>query len=180
MSKSMPRFNSPILMLFRCTRRDRAEQLRRGEIYLGSPQQWINLEKGGHKGQGDILEGAFFSVQADDSSTFIREFKANSDIEFFDHNGFTFFRRKSVVDLRCLCLYGLQDNSFLKEVSSNGRARYSTRITKKYFSDFTDFKTREDYEKANSLYQSVVVFINNPHMFFSRIRAFVESLDVKE
>ena len=179
-SKSMLGFNSPTLMLFRCIRRDRAEQLRLGKIYLGSPRQWINLEKDGHKGQGDILEGAFFSMQADDSSTFIRELKANSDIEFFDHNGFTFFRRKSVVDLRCLCLYGLQDKSFMKEVSSNGRAHYSTRITKKYFSDFTDFKTREDYEKANSLYQSVVVFINNPHMFFSRIRAFVESLDVKE
>ena len=70
-SKSMLGFNSPTLMLFRCIRRDRAEQLRRGEIYLGSPRQWINLEKSGYKGQGDILEGAFFSAQTDDSSTFI-------------------------------------------------------------------------------------------------------------
>lgn len=72
--------------VFRCIRRDRAEQLQRGEIYLGSPRQWINLEKGGHKGQGDILEGVFLSVQANDSSTFIKDLKANSSIEFFNHS----------------------------------------------------------------------------------------------
>ena len=179
-SKPIPGLYSPVLMLFRCIRRDRAEQFRRGEIYFGSPRQWINLEKDGNKGQGDILEGTFLSTHADDNSVFIKELKTNTSIEFFDHNGFTFFRRKAVVDLRCLCLYGIQDNSFWKERSSDGRVHYYTRITKKYFSDFTDYKTREEYKKTDSLLQPVVVFINNPQVFFSRIRAFLESLDVKE
>ena len=173
-------FNFSTLMLFRCIQRNRAEQLCQGEIYFGSPQQWINIEKGGNKGQGDLLEGTFLSTQLGDNADFIKGLKTNSSFEYFDHGGFTFFRRKSVVNLRCLCLYGLRDDSFQKEVSSDGRAHYKTRITQKYFSSFTDYKTREEYEQADHLQQQVVVFIKNPQVFFTRIREFLSSLDVKE
>ena len=173
-------FNFSTLMLFRCIQRNRAEQLLRGEIYFGSPQQWIDIEKRGKKGQGDLLEGVFLSTQLGDNSGFIKKLKTNPSLEYFDHSGFTFFRRKPVVGLRCLCLYGLRDNSFQKEVSSDGRAHYKTRITQKYFSSFTNDKTREEYEKADPQQQPVVVFINNPHVFFTRIREFLFSLDVKE
>ena len=77
-------------------------------------------------------------------------------------------------------MYGLRDDSFLREVSSDGRAHYKTRITQKYFSSFTDYKTREEYEKADPQQQPVVVFIKNPHAFFTRIREFLFSLGVKE
>ena len=172
-------FNFSTLMLFRCIQRHRAEQLRRGEIYFGSPQQWIDIEKEGNKGQGDLLEGVFLSTQINDNSDPIEALKTDSSLEHFDHCGYTFFRRKSVVNLRCLCLYGLRDNSFQKEVSSDGCAHYKTRIAQKYFSSFTDCKTHEEYEKIDTQQQPVVVFINNPHAFFTRIRAFLFSLDVR-
>lgn len=178
--KSILEFNVSTLMLFRCMRRDRAELLRHGIIYFGSPRQWIELELGGKKGQGDLLEGTFFSSRVTDDLDLIKRFKSDTALESFDHKGITFFRRKSVVDLRCLCLYGLQSNAFQKEISSDGRAHYNSRISKKYFSDFTDFKTRDDYEKADPQFQSVVVFINNPYKFFSKIRMFLRSLDVKD
>lgn len=171
--------SSPIMM-FRCLKRYRAEQLLRGEVYFGSPSQWIQIEKEGNKGQGDLLEGAFFSAGQDDESLVVQTLKSNPYIDCFTQNGFVFFRRKSVLDLRCLCLYGLQDSFFRKTIGSDGRAHYNTSIPRSYFADFTEYETREDYEKADPAEQPVVVLIINPYLFFSRIVAFLHSLAVRE
>lgn len=173
-------FNFSTLMLFRCLPRKYAEPFLRGKIYFGSPEDWIAKEEDGNKGQGDILEGVFFSVLENDSSALVASLKADPTIEHFTHNGFLFFRRKSVLGLRCLCLYGLNDNSFQKTIGPNGKAHYSFKISKDYFSSFSETKTREDSEKVDKAEQPVVIFINNPHEFFSRVRAFLHSLDVKE
>lgn len=173
-------FDFSTLMLFRCTKRVWAEQFQKGQIYFGSPQEWITLEEKGKKGQGDLLEGAFLSCKEDDHSDFIQNLKANPSLVFFPHNGFLFFRRKTVLSLRCLCLYGLRSNAFGKETGPDGRARYYTKITKSYFSDFTDITSREEYDNANPNEQPVVIRINNPHAFFSRIRSFLFNLGVKE
>ena len=79
-----------------------------------------------------------------------------------------------------MCLYGLRSNAFEKTIGTDGRAHYCTKISKNYFSDFTDFKSRVEYENAKSNEQPVVIRINNPHVFFSRIRSFLLTLGVKE
>ncbi len=168
------------LMLFRCTNRERAEQFCRGDIYLGSPRQWINIEKSGNKGQGDVLEGVFLSTYDDDNSEFVRYLRSEPSIEFFSHNGITFFRHKEVLDKRCLCLYGLHDNSFVKEYDSNGKAHYRTSITKNYFSSFTDYKTREASYQVDPCKQPVVILISNPYEFFNRIVTALRGLGVEE
>ena len=180
MPKPVFEFNFSILMLFRCLRRERAEQFQNGEVYFGSPQQWVNWGTKGLIGQGDILEGTFLSTQTDDNSELICNLKKDPDLEFFDQNGFTFFRRKSILDLRCLCLYGLRNDVFQKEIAVNGQAKYHAQVSKKYFSTFAENKTREEFEAANPKDQSVVVLISNPSLFFYRIRTFLLSLGVKE
>ena len=89
-------FDFSTLMLFRCTKRVWAEQFQKGQIYFGSPQEWITLEEKGKKGQGDLLEGAFLSCKEDDHSDFIQNLKANPSLVFFPHNGFLFFRRIAI------------------------------------------------------------------------------------
>ena len=169
---------STTLMLFRCTKRKYAEGIQAGSLYFGCPENWIRMEKEGNKGQGDILEGAFMSVKNNKQLLIDSKCLEGNDIESFQHNGFTFYRRKSVLDLRCFCLYGLYDNSFQKSIDKNGKAHYDSRITKKYFSDFTEYKTREEYEKIDKKDQPVVVFINNPHEFFRRICDYLVSIGV--
>ena len=173
-------FDFSTLMLFRCVKRHRAEQLQQGVIYFGSPHSWIQEEKIGNKGQGDILEGTFLSTFSSDSSDFIELLKNDPAFEWFIHKGFLFFRRKSVLDLRCLCLYGLRDTSFCKEISLNGRAHYKTQITQQFFSSFSDYKSREEYKLADPEEQPVVVFIKNPQEFFARIISSLSALGVKK
>ncbi len=168
------------LMLFRCTKREWAEQFCKGEIYLGSPREWIQIEEDGNKGQGDLLEGVFLSVPESDDSELVQRMKDRTDIESFSHNGFVFYRRKAVLDLRCLCLYGLNDNVFHKEVDTEGRAHYRTNITRDYFSSFSHINSLEDYEHTEPGEQSVVIVISNPKSFFDRIRLFLLSLGIKE
>ena len=173
-------FDFSTLILFRCLPRKFAEPFLQGKIYFGSPEDWIAKEEDGNKGQGDLLEGVFLSCKENDNSDFIKKLKADPSLVSFLHNRYLFFRRKAILSLRCLCLYGLRSNAFEKEIGPDGRAHYCTKISKNYFSDFTDFKSRDEYENAKSDEQSVVIRINNPHVFFSRIRSFLLTLGVKE
>ncbi len=173
-------FHFSTLMLFRCTKRKYAESLRKGNVYFGTPRTWIQMEKDGNIGQGDILEGTFFSSLMDDKSSVVQKLKESSEYEYVCKNGYIFFRRKKILDLHCLCLYGLHDNSFRKIIDDKGKAHYQSNITKQYFSDFSDYRTRDEYDKAEKDEQPVVVFVYNPHEFFRRIRSTLMALGVKE
>jgi len=50
------------LMLFRCVEREYAEQFCRGELYFGTPRNWVRIGETGKAGQGDILEGVFLTT----------------------------------------------------------------------------------------------------------------------
>lgn len=173
-------FDFSTLSLFKCTKRDYAEQFCHGQLYFGTPRNWIDFENKGNIGQGDLLEGVFLACDIKDNSDIIKELKTNSEIENFEQNGICYFRRKSVLDLRCFCLYGLHDNSFTKIIDSNGRAHYKTAITKEYFSDFSNCKNRDHYKEINYNDQPVVVLISNPKLFFERIVAFLHTLDIND
>ena len=49
-------------IIFRCTKRKFAEGIKKGKLFFNTPDAWIKEEEQGNKGQGDKLEGTFFSV----------------------------------------------------------------------------------------------------------------------
>ena len=168
-------------MLFRCTKKRFAEEFRKGKIFFNKPKNWIQIEKDGNKGRGDILEGTFMSVKSNDTSNFINGLKQNKDYTYFDNEGFTYFRRKNIEDLYCVCFYGLNDNSFTeKNIDKDGKAHYISRVENEYFTDFSDDISKEDYNKLQESEKPVVLFISNPKKFFEKIREFFIKLGVKE
>lgn len=100
-------FNFSTKMLFKCTKREFAEGIKKGRFYFNIPKKWIEEEKKGNKGQGDSLEGTFLSALKDDDSEFIKKMKLNTEIEHFEYGDFIYFRKKDVTQLYCLCFYGL-------------------------------------------------------------------------
>ena len=115
--RAVLQFDFSILMLFRCTKKEYAEQFLEGKLYFGTPGNWINIEKAGNKGQGDLLEGVCLSVLQNDDSELVKQLMLDPELECFDINEYTFFRRKDVLNLRCFCLYGLWDTAFQKEIA---------------------------------------------------------------
>lgn len=173
-------FNFSTKMLFRCTKREFAEDIKRGKFYFNIPQKWIEEEEKGNKGQGDSLEGTFLSALRDDDSEFIRKMKLNSQIEHFEYGDFIYFRKIDIKKLYCLCFYGLNDNNFNKEIDKFGKAKYTTKVTKEYFGDFANGICKEKYSDMKIKDQPVVVFISKPHVIFQKIREFFMSKGIKK
>ena len=167
-------------ILFRCTKREFAEAIKNGKFFFNTPDAWIKEEERGNKGQGDILEGTFFSVDKNDNSDFINSLKLNNKIEHFEYENLCYFRKKNIRDLYCLCFYGLNDLDFEREVDNRGRATYTNKITREYFSDFSNGVCREEYEKQEKSEQPVVVMIRNPQRLFRKIKDFFVDKGVKE
>lgn len=169
-----------IYVLFRCTKRKYAEDLLNGKIFFNTPNSWIGQEEKGNKGQGDILEGTFFTCKSIDNSDFIKHLKNNSKLEYFNHNNYTFFRKVGIRDYYCLCLYGLKSNQFSKIIDSKGIAHYVTEIGQDYFTSFSSSITKEEYEQMEVGERPVFVFINNPKLFFERVKTGLMKFGLKE
>lgn len=178
--KRVLNFNFSTDILFRCTSKKYAEDLKKGKFRFNQPKFWIEQGNKGNIGLGDSLEGVFLSTNINDKSPFIENLKNNIDYEFFNKNLKTYFRRKEIKDLYCFCLYGLNSNSF-KEVDVDifGKTHYISRISKDYFYDFSDGMTKETYD-INDENKKVVVFINNPHLFFKKIKDFFKTLGIDD
>lgn len=178
--KRVLNFNFSTDILFRCTSKKYAEDLKKGKFRFNQPKFWIEQGNKGNIGLGDSLEGVFLSTNINDKSPFIENLKNNINYEFFNKNLKTFFRRKEIKDLYCFCLYGLNSNSFKEvDVDRFGKTHYISRISKDYFYDFSDGMTKETYD-INDENKKVVVFINNPHLFFKKIKDFFKTLDIDD
>ena len=139
------------------------------------------MEKQGNKGQGDSLEGVFLATKQNDNSDFINNMKKNDNVEYFNNSNLLYFRNKNIKDLYCLCLYGLNSNMFIiKEEDRFEQEHYIAKVDKKYFMDFSGGISEEEYHKKEENDKPVVLFINNPHLFFNKIKSFFMNLDVKE
>lgn len=180
MFKPVLNFKFSTRIVFRCTKRKYAEGIKNGKIFFNTPDAWIKEEEQGNKGQGDNLEGTFFSIDKNDNSDFINLLKLNNQIEHFEYDNFCYFRKKSIRDLYCLCFYGLNDWDFEREVDDKGRATYTNKITKDYFSDFSNGVCSEEYEKMEKSEQPVVVMIRNPRRLFRKIKDFFIDKGIKE
>ena len=164
------------LMLIKCTLRRYAESFQKGKLFFNTPKAWIDIGETGNIGQGDNLEGVFkCSRDIDDC---LNQTIIDKSIEKFNYKGNTYYRRKAMMDYRCLCLYGIHNKSFKKSFGEDRRAQYSLSITKEYFSDFTDIKAETELENVCYDDRPVVVFINDPGIFFERIITKLESLGI--
>ena len=174
-------FNFSTMLLFRCTKRKYAEDFINGKIFFNQPKNWIQYEKDGDNRRGDILEGTFLSTNSSDSSPFVIQLKEDKSLYNFTENDMTYFRRKQIDDVYSICFYGLKDNSFQeKNIDEYGKAHYLSKVEKSYFTDFSDNLTEQDYFKLCNDEKPVVLFINNPHSFFEKIKEALESIGVKE
>lgn len=173
-------FDFHTLMLFKCLEREYAEAFCKGQLHFGMPISWIEEELKGNKGQGDALEGSFISVLDTDNSPFVIGLKRNPEYNFLDHNGFTFFRRKRIESIPCMCLYSLNDTAFQKSNDASGRVHYVTNVSRAYFQSFSKCRSRDEFEHMPRSKQPVVVFVNSPHAFFQRIREFFTRFGIAE
>lgn len=171
-------FNFRTLMLFRCTKRKYAQDFISGKIFFNTPRNWIKEEEKGNKGQGDCLEGTFFSAKSNDTHPFIAGLKSDANLTHFDNEGYTFFRRRNIENLPCVCFYGLNDNDWNKVVDKQGKGHWKTVVPLTYFSDFSGGLTREEYERIEVDEQPVIMLIRNPHSFFEKIRKALYKLGV--
>lgn len=180
-SERVLNFDFSTQMLFRCIERKYAESFIKGEIRFGQPQNWIEKEKNGNKGQGDLLEGIFLSTQGNDTSKFIERLENDSYINCIEYNGFKYFRRKGIETLYCLCFYGLNSNSFHnKEIDNKGKAHYYSYVTKEFFESFSENISKKEYLEKDERDRPSVIFISNPHEFFKRIKKFFNEIGLKE
>ena len=174
-------FNFSTILLFRCTKRKYAESFVKGKIFFNQPKNWIQIEKDGNKGQGDVLEGTFLSAKENDNSNFIKKLKKDSNLTHFYENGFVYFRRKKIEELYSICFHGLKDNSFTqKNIEKDGKAHYISRVENSYFTDFSNNITELDYESIEDNEKPVVMFINNPHKLFERVRDALKKIGLSE
>ena len=110
----------------------------------------MNKEKNGNDTQGDLLEGVFLATNADDKSEFINNLKTEKELESVEDSNMLYFRKKSIKKCYCICFYGLKSIDFNeKSIDEKGVAHYYARVSRKYFSDFSSIKNREEYERTN-------------------------------
>lgn len=170
-------FNYQTLLLFRCTQRKFARDFIQGKLFFNTPKRWIEEEQKGNKGQGDALEGTFFAT-TDDTHPFVQNLKSDPSITYFKHDGYTFFRRKAIENLPCICFYGLNSDAWHKTIDERGKVHWKTEIPISYFNDFSGGITREEYEEMDYDEQPVVLLINKPHDFFKKVEKALNSLGV--
>lgn len=176
-SQQIPSPDFRTLLLFRCTSRKYAREFIQGKLYFNTPKNWIEQELKGNKGQGDALEGTFFATN-DDAHPFVQVLKSDPSITCFKHDGYTFFRRKAIENLPCICFYGLNNDEWCKTIDKRGKAHFKTIVPLSYFRDFSNGITREKYEKIDYDEQPVVMFINDPHRFFEKVERALNKLGV--
>ena len=76
-------------------------------------------------------------------------------------------------------MYGLNSNMFTNiDVDRFGKEHFIAKVEKEYFSTFAGNITEEDYFKMDENDRPVLLFIQNPHLFFERIRTFFVNLGV--
>ncbi len=179
--KSIFNFPFSTIMLFKCmSQKKYALGFQNGGIFLNHPANWVKLEQDGNKGQGDLLEGTFFTAKITDTSPFITQLKGDPSIETVEQQEYIFFRRKDALQTFCSCFYGLKDDCFKKNIAEDGKAHYTFHVPQNYFFDFSECKTQEEYDQIVDEEKPCVVLINNPHELFERVKKALYALNVNE
>lgn len=179
--KPVLNFNFSTHILFRCTQKKYANDFLKGKIRFNQPKAWIKIEEDGNKGRGDSLEGVCLATNKDDNSKFIKDMKNNEAFEWFIKNDMVYFRNKETKELFCFCLYGLNSNMFInKEVDRFGEEHFIAKVEKEYFSAFAENITEQEYFEMEESNRPVLLFIQNPHKFFEKIRAFFINLGISK
>ena len=166
------------LMLFRCTTLNFAEEfLKTGNVRFATPKEWIDVFKKEGNGRGDLTEGTYAGLLKYNEET-INLYKTmrNKPIINKLRNGFVYLQSEDVLNLRTLCLFGLHNNMFNNHSVAENHTMYPTgKITKEYFGDFAKYVTKENYDSLSPGEKPVLLMINNPQLFFLRVKEFFKN-----
>ncbi|MBR2312292.1 MAG: tetratricopeptide repeat protein [Clostridia bacterium] len=176
------------LLLLRCTTLNYAQKfLKTGNIRFAKPKEWIEAFETDGKGRGDLLEGAFAGCLKYDkrAEAFYRQYRPNVECRYVDSKQERcVFQSKNVINMRAFCLFGLNDNIFTEKTRAEDHKWYPYgTITKQYFNDFLAGLygiDESNYESVSEDKKPALIFINNPHEFFKRVRKYFENIGLKQ
>ncbi len=163
------------LMLFRCTTLNFAEKfLNTGNVRFATPKEWIDVFKKDGNGRGDLTEGTYAGLLKYNKKTInLYRTMRNKPIINKLKNGFVYFQSEDVLNLRTLCLFGLHNNMFNDQSIAENHIMYPTgKVLKEYFDNFAKNVTKENYDSLAPEEKPVLLMINNPHLFFLRVKEF--------
>lgn len=186
--KEFDKIEFPPLMLLRCTTLNYAHKfLETGNIRFAKPNEWIEAFEIDGKGRGDISEGAFASCSKNDkfAMRFYNQYRPNVECRYINfEQEECIFQSKNVLNMRAFCLFGLNDSIFTEKSRAENHKWYPYgKITKQYFSDFLSglYGVNEtNYETLSDDKKPALIFINNPYIFFERVRKFFESIGLNK
>ena len=193
-----PRWANPddFSMVFRCMKQEYARLFfEKGQIKFSTPRSWVEWEKKHGDGRGDQLEGtlatfdifdAEHAAQAikkycaayNDMKLLAKYYTAYEDIEPMLNGNRCYLKRRSDMDLPCLCLYYLK-NSMFPCPNAPGIHTLQCDIPASYFRDFADNATPEYVNSLSADDKPAVVIIKDYPAFKQRLIEKLLSLGIR-
>ena len=183
-------------MVFRCMKQEYARLFfEKGQIKFSTPRSWVEWEKKHGDGRGDQLEGtlATFDIfDAEHAAQAIKKYcaaynamkllakyyTAYEDIEPMLNGNRCYLKRRSDMDLPCLCLYYLK-NSMFPCPNAPGIHTLQCDIPASYFRDFADNATPEYVNSLSADDKPAVVIIKDYPAFKQRLIEKLLSLGIR-
>lgn len=193
-----PKWENPdnFSMVFRCMKQEYARLFfEKGQIKFSTPRSWVEWEKKHGDGRGDQLEGtlatfdifdAEHAAQAikkycaayNDMKLLAKYYTAYEDIEPMLNGNRCYLKRRSDMDLPCLCLYYLK-NSMFPCPNAPGIHTLQCDIPASYFRDFADNATPEYVNSLSADDKPAVVIIKDYPAFKQRLIEKLLSLGIR-
>lgn len=193
-----PQWGNPdnFSIVFRCMKqKDARPFFEKGRIKFGTPRSWVEWEKEHGNGRGDQFEGTLatfnifdveHAVQAikkyyaayNDMKLLAKYYTAYEDIEPMLVGNRCYLKRKSDMDLPCLCLYYLK-NSMFPCPNTSGTHTLHCDIPASYFRDFADNATPEYVNGLPADDKPAVVIIKDYPAFKQRLIEKMLSLGIR-
>ena len=181
-----PQWENPddFSMVFRCMKQKYARPFfEKGQIKFSTPRSWVEREKKHGAGRGDQLEGTLATFDVFDAEHAAKAIKkycaAYEDIEPMLNGNRCYLKRRSDMDLPCLCLYYLK-NSMFPCPNAPGIHTLQCDIPASYFRDFADNATPENVDKLRADDKPAVVIIKDYPLFKQRLIGKLLSLGVRQ
>lgn len=180
-----PQWENPddFSMAFRCMKqKDARPFFEKGRIKFGTPRSWVGWEKKHGNGRGDQFEGTLATFNIFDVEHAVQTIKkyyaAYNDIEPMLKGNRCYLKRRSDMDLPCLCLYYLK-NSMFPCPNTPGVHTLQCDIPASYFRDFADNAAPEYINSLSADDKPAVVIIKDYPAFKQRLIEKMLSLGIR-
>lgn len=170
-----PQWDRPddFFLTFRCMKQKYGHPFfERGQIKFSTPYSWVEYAKEHGDGRGDLFEGTIATFDVRDIDNAIPILKkywfTYRDIEPLTVNYRCYLKKRSDMNLPCLCMYYLKYKMFPCP-NEAGAHELQCDIPASYFKDFADNLTPEEIEKLPPEDRPCVVIIKDYPEFKHRL-----------